>query len=55
MTNDFEFADFSVTSHEWDQRAAGTHSAALMGPSVVAPSSDNGRSSWVGLTDNEEK
>ncbi|HEY3688789.1 MAG TPA: hypothetical protein VGL46_00565 [Pseudonocardiaceae bacterium] len=41
-TQTFEFADFTITSKEWQARCnSGGHD-------VVNPSSDNGRSAWSG-------
>ncbi len=34
----FEFADFTITSREWQNRSSGHD--------VVNPSSDNGRAAW---------
>jgi hypothetical protein len=38
VTDKFEFADFSITSREWQERFS-SHD-------VVNPSSDNGRTAW---------
>jgi hypothetical protein len=40
----FEFADFAVTSTEFQDQAYG--SGNFSGPIIVNPSSDNGRSIW---------
>jgi hypothetical protein len=40
----FEFADFAITSTEFEDMAY--RSELLSGPSIVNPSSDNGRSLW---------
>lgn len=40
----FEFADFAITSTEFEDMSYRT--GALGGPSIVNPSSDNGRSVW---------
>jgi hypothetical protein len=45
QTPDFEFADFTLTSMEWQARH--NHGSA----DVVNPSSDNGRSAWSGDTE----
>lgn len=40
----FEFADFTITSREWQLRS--NHDS-----DIVNPSSDNGRSAWSGDTE----
>ena len=40
----FEFADFAVTSTEFHDEAY--RSGYSLGPTIVNPSSDNGRSIW---------
>lgn len=44
MVEKFEFADFNITSREWQDRS--------FSHDVVNPSSDNGRTAWSG--DEEE-
>lgn len=47
MEKKFEFADFEITSQEWESTPT-SHA-------VVNPSSDNGRSFWTGNDSEDEK
>jgi hypothetical protein len=49
VTTTFEFADFAITSTEFEDMAY--RSNLLSGPTIVNPSSDNGRSLWEDTDD----